>query len=957
MLTQAAKASAWDKGEVEMTPSERAYTLNPAEQRVKAIQDDCVEEWRIKTLTPNIDKEAKAKDELHVGLDIPKQAAIEVYNWVQEQDWPEGTELEPLEDYHITMLFVQGDGAGNYHDADWIKHDSHAVTVKGLKEFPPSKERDGLHPIVMLVDSDTIHEHHNALAEAAEKAGIDPGPYAKDKYAPHMTIGYGPSLPKDLKPPKLTFEIAESSVSTPREEENSTEKKSWHIGQARAPYEAELLKLADSWNPKDQWPNALRERGSEPTDVDCTCKDGHKLDCPVHGMHPTLPTHDDTLEFPDPSSPVGYDYHTDAPRTWMRAETKVAFKRHKLWLDDTRHPPDESWDWAKDASEAKKLTKDNDYDHMSLDHDLGIVRYEGKVVINPDALSGGDFALWLHEHRKHMPKSVNIHSHNGKGTDLMKEILEKHTDVTTDRAADDLEEDWAREFKVHEPSEIEKEVVDLPEKVAGLTQPQRERALALVGPDTSKVVHEFPDGWRIHKLITPTDRQREGQLMRNCWAKPLRWEPDAPGEGSNEPYKSLDEFMIDQLGGPAPKHQFMSLRDPAGYPHASFFVSGYPGEQRVDNALGHGNSQVSPDAAQRLQTYADQNGYAVAPYLLQSKPFRPTSRVASHQLAWLPGSNLSGKGLVTPSGDVHTWPVDKHGIPHHAEYVDQRQPYQLGEGSAHFFQIRPRGGLDTKGYNIPANVINHVLQTVPSLRAGEHTDWHFGADQFDTREYPDALMMPPTTMQEPAQGNPHPEKQGCTCDQEHKLDCPVHGLDPTEDDFDHSWSIPQGHPVGYPQDQPRNYMKAEGSVIGDSRQQHDAKTNGQPDGPRAQEKSNDGRKSNDEKSVGIDHVYSIACDCPACEHTREHAWHVQGQGTSEEGWSGLPRAEGSAEDEDEHGDNLEGEDVAIPKPPIEIRKKRKEQEDEELVRESPLLHSGAWQILPPMASRQSRLDT
>src|ERR1700677_5155588 len=817
MLTQAAKASAWDKSNSELSHEQREYVRNPLEQRVHEQQQERIQEWRMKRITPNMEKKAKAKDELHIGLDIPKQAAIEVYNWVQEQDWPKGTELEPLEQYHITMLFAQGDGASTHRDDDWIKHDSHAVTVKGLKEFPPSKERNGLHPIVMFVESDTIHEHHNALAEGALDAGVDPGPYAKDKYAPHMTIGYGPSLPEGLKPPKLTFETAESSVSTPREEsEDSTEKQSWHIGQIRAPYETELLKLADSWNPKDQWPNALRERSSEPADVDCTCKDGHKLDCPCHGLHPVLPTYDDTLEFPDPSSPVGYDYHTDAPRTWMRAETKAAFTRHKLWLDDTRHPPDESWDWAKDASEAKKLTKDNDYDHMSLDHDLGIVKYEGKVVINPDALSGGDFAIWLHEHRKHMPKNVNIHSHNGKGIKLMKEILEKHTDVTTDRASDDLEEEWAREFKVHEPSEIEKEVVDLPEHVGGLTQPQRSRALEQAGPDTSEVVHEFPDQWRIHKLVTPADRQREGQLMHNCWAKGLRGtgrEVNGETEYTNEPYKTLDEFQLDQLGGSYPYHQWMSLRDPAGYPHASFFLSGPPGDQAINNALGHGNASVTVPNQIRLRQYAEQNRYTPYPTVFENlRDIAHEGKVASHQLAWLPGSNLRGKGLVTPNGDVHTWPVDQQGVPHHAEYVDKYQPYQLNEGPDTFFQIRPRGGLDTKDYTIPANVIRHVLQEVPSLRPGEHTDWHFGADEFDTREYPDARMMPPTTMQEPAQGNPHPEKEGCTCDQGHKLDCPVHGLNPTEENNDHSWSIPENAPVGYPQDQPRSYQVNTGAV-------------------------------------------------------------------------------------------------------------------------------------------------
>jgi hypothetical protein len=61
-------------------------------------------------------------------------------------------------------------------------------------------------------------------------------------------------------------------------------------------------------------------------------------------------------------------------------------------------------------------------------------------------------------------------------------------------------------------------------------------------------------------------------------------------------------------------------------------------------------------------------------------------------------------------------------------------------------------------------------------------------------------------MQEPAQGNPHPEKVGCTCDEGHKLDCPVHGLNPTEENNDHTWSIPEGHPVGFPDAQPKNYF-------------------------------------------------------------------------------------------------------------------------------------------------------
>lgn len=1303
----------------------------------------------------NNDIRIAKKGELHVGLGIPKPIAIEIHNWAEEQDWPEGTELEPIEEYHITLLYSQ---EGHNHKNDsWIDHDSHAVSIKGIKAFP-SKEHDDKDAIVLMVDSETVQDHHDDLASGAEDAGIEISPYSHDDFKPHITIAYG-SLPKGLKPPKLTFETEKSSVSSPREERESSwiihsdddyelmakgadpyeytfdqpnddphgrvwvyhsaptedrarirahglvpslpelnpqwehevpllggqseiyneaqdqpkgiyvsrfprdfyfqkptdvwralvnpydlkhdpifqgkseegkhfihsqaiapenlelyepweQEYNWKFPQAsvKSPYMDELKKFADSWVPKDQWPRAISDGdmpiGEQPKSGDCTCKEGHKLDCLVHGMHPILPTYDDTLEFPDPSSPVGYDYHTDAPRTWMRAETKVAAVIHhdipeeqwimpqywsdrtptyfdpttdtvhvgpygthhqdvtnaavrdkfehqgalgnyypnvdgklyepiygdrahheraaellgatipdfawgfqskvavkrarhdKLWVDDTRRPPSDDWDWARNVAEAIELTKGPPgepkagYDHMSLDHDLGIVKYEGKVVVNPDAMSGGDFVMWLHEHgnKKHMPKSVNIHSHNKDASELMRKALEPHCKVTMERAPDELEEDWAYKFKVHEPSEIKKEEIRLPEK-----------------------------------------------------------------------------------------------------------------------------------------------------------PIRSNVR-SSHQLAWLPGSNLKGKGLVTPSGDIHTWPVDDEGMPHHAEYVDKRQPYQLHEGTAHFFQIRPRGGLDTKGYDIPANVIHHVLKTVPSLRPGEHTDWHyaekkswkkgiilkngeeliwpinsydstpfhatyieendidprsirgyfqenpegtrkyytgdfkdgelknrwkwdfvskeitnhrsvddilkeyehmtpchgywdceigakhladsltkaghsadlqigrywhptdrpetgtrdelhywvetpdqlidpngqergepriqplvntttkngdvwrqgqngvyepfwyedhldsffdpkykefyssinpsqmplgwpwsigskvesllgrqgtirdidprsmkayvewaprnggwtnatslrlvtaskdwkFGADQYDTREYADTRMMPPTTMQEPVQNNPHPEKQGCTCDEGKKLDCPIHGMNPTEQDIDHSWSIPENFPVGYPQDQPRNYIKAEGKtfnsaamVIGNAGNNNDSKTNGQADKYGTSESTNNRAESDESDSVGIDHEYSVACDCPACQDRREHEWHMQGPGTSEEGWSGLPRAEGAIEhdDEDEHLDNLEGDEVVMPKAPIDIRKKRKEREDKELAQETPaMLHSSSWMIAP----RCSNLST
>ena len=45
----------------------------------------------------------------------------------------------------------------------------------------------------------------------------------------------------------------------------------------------------------------------------------------------------------------------------------------KIWLDDIRKPPDESWTWIKDATQAFSIImlKNKDIEHVSFDHDLG----------------------------------------------------------------------------------------------------------------------------------------------------------------------------------------------------------------------------------------------------------------------------------------------------------------------------------------------------------------------------------------------------------------------------------------------------------------------------------------------------------------------------------------------------------------------------------------------------------
>jgi len=43
----------------------------------------------------------------------------------------------------------------------------------------------------------------------------------------------------------------------------------------------------------------------------------------------------------------------------------------RLWVDDERLPPDDTWTWAKTAKDAYTYWTSNDVSELSLDHDLG----------------------------------------------------------------------------------------------------------------------------------------------------------------------------------------------------------------------------------------------------------------------------------------------------------------------------------------------------------------------------------------------------------------------------------------------------------------------------------------------------------------------------------------------------------------------------------------------------------
>jgi len=91
--------------------------------------------------------------------------------------------------------------------------------------------------------------------------------------------------------------------------------------------------------------------------------------------------------------------------------------RTRLWVDDQRKPPDESWDWGRTFLTAVELliTHGSVYDEFSLDHDLG--EHEP---------TGFDFLRWVVLSRPDLlPRVIRIHSANPVGAANMKAVIER----------------------------------------------------------------------------------------------------------------------------------------------------------------------------------------------------------------------------------------------------------------------------------------------------------------------------------------------------------------------------------------------------------------------------------------------------------------------------------------------------------------------------------------------------
>jgi len=103
----------------------------------------------------------------------------------------------------------------------------------------------------------------------------------------------------------------------------------------------------------------------------------------------------------------------------------------KLWLDDIRKPPDDSWAWVTSATAAIEMLKSGDVTEASLDHDLEF-NHHGYA----DSFGRGtglEVAQFIASMDK-PPAVIRVHSMNPVGAKAMLDVLRKMMPPHTDKA-------------------------------------------------------------------------------------------------------------------------------------------------------------------------------------------------------------------------------------------------------------------------------------------------------------------------------------------------------------------------------------------------------------------------------------------------------------------------------------------------------------------------------------------
>jgi hypothetical protein len=115
-------------------------------------------------------------------------------------------------------------------------------------------------------------------------------------------------------------------------------------------------------------------------------------------------------------------------------EARVTDNPTKLWVDDIRRPPDDTWAWARRNHEALLILQSGEITECSLDHDMGLHEHdpdqpnadEERIPMEHQLEPDGRALVDEMIRRDLVPPKITIHSWNIYCANVMRKTLEAH---------------------------------------------------------------------------------------------------------------------------------------------------------------------------------------------------------------------------------------------------------------------------------------------------------------------------------------------------------------------------------------------------------------------------------------------------------------------------------------------------------------------------------------------------
>jgi hypothetical protein len=106
----------------------------------------------------------------------------------------------------------------------------------------------------------------------------------------------------------------------------------------------------------------------------------------------------------------------------------------KLWHDDIRRPPDDSWVWARTNEEAVRKLGEGGVEILSLDYDLGLEHIEPGIrgadfMRGPLRGEGMRLVEWMLKEQIFPQQRIEIHSMDPEGAQTMYKALRASLEV------------------------------------------------------------------------------------------------------------------------------------------------------------------------------------------------------------------------------------------------------------------------------------------------------------------------------------------------------------------------------------------------------------------------------------------------------------------------------------------------------------------------------------------------